>query len=99
MSGWAEFLLTCCEALSRSSKPLGSLALHLRSGAGSLGRPSEAALATSADKDNNQATPFDQNSRATYKCYEQQITNPSNQSYSQGSHGQNYNNTEDNEGS
>ena len=39
MSGWAEFLLTCCEALSRSSKPLGSLALHLRSGAGSLGRP------------------------------------------------------------
>lgn len=39
MSGWAEFLLTCCEALSHSSKPLGSLALHLRSGAGFLGRP------------------------------------------------------------
>lgn len=52
---------------------------------------SEAAVATIADEDNKEAALFDQKSRATYKCHEQQMTNSSNQSYLQGSYGQIHN--------
>lgn len=54
------------------------------------------ALPTSANRDNSQASLSEQKSRGTYKCHEQQMTNPRNQSYTQGSHGQNHN-TKDNE--